>query len=135
MDRPSSTAVGGNEIVLVVEDNDGMRDVIVRQLHSLGYRTIQARDGAAGLACLQSRAAVDLLLTDIIMPGGMDGWALAEAATQLRPGLKVLLTSGFNAGSASPMPPDRAAIDLLGKPYRKEELARRVRSVLDRAAV
>jgi CheY-like chemotaxis protein len=104
-------------------------------LHSLGYRTIQARDGAAGLACLHSRAAVDLLLTDIIMPGGMDGWALAEAATQLRPGLKVLLTSGFNVGAASSMPPERAPIDLLDKPYRKEELARRVRSVLDRAAV
>jgi PAS domain S-box-containing protein len=133
--RPASTAVGGHEIVLVVEDNDGMRDVIVRQLHSLGYRTIQARDGAAGLACLHSRAAVDLLLTDIIMPGGMDGWALAEAATQLRPGLKVLLTSGFNVGAASSMPPERAPIDLLDKPYRKEELARRVRSVLDRAAV
>jgi two-component system, cell cycle sensor histidine kinase and response regulator CckA len=133
--RNATSAVGGNEIVLVVEDNDGMRDVTVRQLHSLGYRTIQARDGAAGLACLRGRAAVDLLFSDIIMPGGMDGWTLAEAAGQLRPGLKILLTSGFNAGTASPTTPERAAIDLLDKPYRKDELARRVRDVLDRTAV
>ena len=133
--RIGSTAVGGNEIVLVVEDNDGMRDVTVRQLQSLGYRTIQARDGAAGLACLRGRAAVDLLFSDIIMPGGMDGWALAEAAGRLRPGLKVLLTSGFNGGTASLMTPGRVAIDLLDKPYRKDELARRVRGALDRMAV
>ena len=133
--RISSTAVGGNETVLVVEDNDGMRDVVVRQLRSLGYRTIPARDGATGLACLRGSAAVDLLLSDIILPGGMDGWALAEAAGRLRPGLKVLLTSGFNGGTPSPMTPERVAIDLLDKPYRKDELARRVRSALDRTAV
>ena len=133
--RIASTAVGGSEVVLVVEDNDGMRDVTVRQLQSLGYETIQARDGAAGLACLRGRAAVDLLFSDIIMPGGMDGWALAEAAGRLRPGLKILLTSGFNGGTASAMTPERMAIDLLDKPYRKDELARRVRGALDRIAV
>jgi two-component system, cell cycle sensor histidine kinase and response regulator CckA len=133
--RESATipAAGGNEIVLVVEDNDAMREVTVRQLHSLGYRTIQARDGAAGLACLRGRAAVDLLFTDIVMPGGMDGWTLAKAAASLRPGLKVLLTSGFSGGAASAMTSERLAIDILDKPYRKVELARRVRATLDRA--
>jgi PAS domain S-box-containing protein len=133
---PTATAAAGrNEIVLVVEDNDGMRDVIVRQLQSLGYRTVQARDGLAALTCLRGSAAVDLLLSDIVMPGGMDGWALAEAARHLRPAIKILLTSGFNGGTASPMNPDRVAIDLLDKPYRKGELARRVRGALDGAAV
>jgi PAS domain S-box-containing protein len=131
----AATAAGGNEIVLVVEDNDTMRDVTVRQLQSLGYRTIPARDGAAGLACLRGRAAVDLLFSDIIMPGGMDGWALAKAAENLRPGLKILLTSGFKGAAESPMTAERLAIDLLNKPYRKDELARRVRAALDRTAV
>jgi len=132
-ERRTIPVAGGNEIVLVVEDNDAMRDVTVRQLQSLGYRTIQARDGSAGLACLRGRAAVDLLFSDIVMPGGMDGWALAKAAESLRPGLKILLTSGFNGGAASAMTSERMAIDLLNKPYRKDELARRVRATLDRA--
>jgi two-component system, cell cycle sensor histidine kinase and response regulator CckA len=133
--RTAATAAGTNEIVLVVEDNDGMRGIVVRQLQSLGYRTIQARDGAAGLAFLRGGTAVDLLFTDIIMPGGMDGWALAKAAGELRPGLKVLLTSGFNSAAASPLPPERMAIDLLNKPYRKDDLALRIRAALDRTTI
>jgi PAS domain S-box-containing protein len=126
------TRAGGNEIVLVVEDNDGLRDIAVRQLHALGYRTIQARNGAEGLACLRSEAKIDLLFTDLIMPGGMDGSALAETAGRLHPGLRVLMTSGFAGGALSETTPGRMPVDVLHKPYRKDELARRVRAALDR---
>ncbi len=75
------------------------------------------------------------MFSDIIMPGGMDGWALAKAANSLRPGLKVLLTSGFSGGASSPMNRERREADLLNKPYRKDELARRIRGALDRSTV
>jgi PAS domain S-box-containing protein len=122
---------GEQEIILVVEDNAGIRDLAVRHLESLGYRTIQAADGVSALAMIKSGAPIDLLFTDVVMPGGLDGRALAAEARQLLPGLKVLFTSGFTAAAASAAIEDGFGSNLLSKPYRKSDLARRVRTMLD----
>jgi len=122
---------GGGENILVVEDNSDLRLVVVGQLEELGYSYLEATDAAAAMKILESDAAIDLLFTDVVMPGGMGGFELARAAQKTRPGLKTLLTSGFpdvkanNASSA----PDSSR--LLTKPYRKADLARALRDVLD----
>jgi PAS domain S-box-containing protein len=122
---------GDHEKILVVEDNAGIRDLAVRHLQTLGYRTISAVDGVSALAIIKSGEAIDLLFTDVVMPGGLDGRALAAEACRLSPGLKVLFTSGFTAAAASAAIEDRFGSNLLSKPYRKSDLARRVRAMLD----
>jgi CheY-like chemotaxis protein len=124
----------GAETVLIVEDNDSVRTTVARQLADLGYRTIQAASADAALAILrQAGETVDLLFTDMIMPGQMDGYALARAAVAGRPGLKVLLTSGFPGSTLDTAGRLSASFRLLSKPYRKAELARAIRFVLDAA--
>lgn len=120
---------GGGEVVLVVEDNEKVRRVVVRQLQSLGYQVLEADSGAAALTALDG-TQVDLLFTDVVMPGGMSGFDLAEAARTKLPGLRVLMTSGFpganlNGGRGT------MGLRLLCKPYRKDGLARLVRESLD----
>jgi PAS domain S-box-containing protein len=86
---------GGNETILVVEDNTGLRRIVVRQLSEAGYHVMQAPDAAAALGLMEGGEPIHLLLTDIVMPGEMDGRDLARAAVRQRPMTKVLLTSGF----------------------------------------
>ena len=122
----------GHETILVVEDNDGLRRVVVRQLNALGYRVVEAQDGPTALKILENESA-DILFTDIMMPGGMSGYDLAKRAMARWPELKVLLTSGFpetrlNGNGNSPI-----KMQLLTKPYRKDDLAVAVRKVLDAA--
>ena len=133
MEIPSiaSKMTKGNEVILVVEDNKGLRDVALRQLQDLGYRTIPASDGAQALEIIQGGAPIDLLFTDVVMPGRMDGRALAQAARHLRPNLRVLFASGFTAAAASAAMSDEFGFNLLSKPYRKDELGRRVRAAID----
>lgn len=127
----SDMPTGDKEVILVVEDNAGMRNLAVRHLENLGYRTIAAADGVSALAIIESGALIDLLFTDVVMPGGLDGRALAAAARQLQPGLKILFTSGFTAAAASASIEDGFGSNLLSKPYRKSDLARRIRTMLD----
>jgi PAS domain S-box-containing protein len=129
----SDVPTGDQEVILVVEDNAGIRDLAVLHLESLGYRTISAVDGVSALAVIKSGAPIDLLFTDVVMPGGLDGRALAAAARQLLPELKILFTSGFTAAAASAAIEDRFSSNLLSKPYRKADLARRVRTMLQAA--
>jgi PAS domain S-box-containing protein len=126
----SDVPTGDQEVILVVEDNSRIRDLAVLHLESLGYRTISAADGVSALAIIKSGAPIDLLFTDVVMPGGLDGRALAAAARQLLPELKILFTSGFTAAAASAAIEDRFSSNLLSKPYRKADLARRVRTML-----
>ena len=122
---------GRGEAVLVVEDDPAVRAFAVAALEKLGYRVQTASSGAEALAVLEGGASFDLLFTDVVMPGGMSGRELAGAATELRPGLKVLYTSGYTENSVvhhGRLDPD---VQLLSKPYRRDELARRVRRVLD----
>ncbi|MBI1208647.1 MAG: response regulator [Azospirillum sp.] len=123
----------GSELILVVEDNHDLRRITGRQLEELGYQPIEAVDGRSALAILASNIPVDLLFTDIVMPGGMSGYELARAALKLRPNLKVLMTSGFTSVAATPNGPVITSTLLLTKPYRKMDLARSVREAIDSA--
>lgn len=131
---PSATAavgVGGSGTVLVVEDNEQLRSTAVAQLRALGYHVLQAPDGRTALQMLgQGDVRIDLLFSDVVMPGGLDGYALAAAAHARQPGIRVLLTSGFPGDTLARIGAKAKAFPLLGKPYRKDDLARAVRSAL-----
>jgi signal transduction histidine kinase len=119
----------GRETVLVVEDNEAMRRVALRQLSDLGYRTFEAGNAGAALHIL-THETIDLLFSDVIMPGTIDGIELARDARAQWPALKVLLTSGF---PNTKLDDERRARDLrlLSKPYRKDDLARTLREILE----
>jgi PAS domain S-box-containing protein len=124
---------GGSETILCVEDDDVVRAHVTGRLESLGYKVIAASNAAEALELVNSGTAFDLLFTDIVMPGAMNGRQLAEQVARLRRPLRVLYTSGntFDAFSSSGRLGD--GVLLLTKPYRKAELARMVRLSLDRA--
>ncbi|MEX1205294.1 MAG: PAS domain S-box protein [Dongiaceae bacterium] len=121
----------GDETVLVVEDDTAVRELVVSQLAGLGYAVLQAPDGPAAEAVLEGGAAVDLLFTDIVMPGGMTGRQLADRARRRRPGLKVLFTSGYAENAVVHQGRLDPGVHLLSKPYKKLDLARKVRDALD----
>jgi len=122
-----------DERILVVEDNVDVRQTVIRQLRELGYDTIEAGSGKEAIALLEKGERVDLLFSDVVMPGGMDGTELAESARALRPSLKILLTSGFARASIQDAASNAYLKNLLSKPYRKTELAQRLRATLDAA--
>jgi PAS domain S-box-containing protein len=121
--------VGGTETILVVDDNEQLRRTVIRTLSSLGYRTVQACNGADAILMLDQGQECDLLLTDIIMPGGLTGSQLVARARELRPGLRCLLTTGF--ARLSDLPADGTDVAILNKPYRRHTLASAVRAALD----
>ena len=121
---------GGTEIVLVVEDDNFVRGYAVACLESLGYRVITAADGKSALAKLRNGDKLDILFTDIVMPGGISGLDLMEEARKLRPGLRVLLTSGYPLETLAARGKLTVSATILNKPYRKAELARRLREVM-----
>jgi PAS domain S-box-containing protein len=134
--RSDSTAVapprkGGGETILVVEDNPDVRRLVLRQLRDLGYEVIEAANGPQALKILDDSATIDLLFTDVVMPGGMTGRQLAEAAKTRRPNLKTLFTSGYTEDSILRLGKLDPGVRLLSKPYRKHELATRIREALD----
>jgi CheY-like chemotaxis protein len=128
--RNEQPLVGGNETVLVVDDNEGIRRVVKRQLTELGYRVIEASTAAEALGMLATEP-VALLFTDIVMPGGMDGTELARESLIKYPGLRAILTSGFPEARLSGANEPIAGLRLLSKPYRRYDLARIVREILD----
>ena len=121
---------GKGEIILVAEDDPSVRDAVTAQLSGLGYQVISAVNGEQALQILEGGQRVDLLFTDVVMPGAHDGPALAERARLFEPGLPVLFTSGYpeNAGSQPGRLDD--GIVLLGKPYRLANLAESVAAAL-----
>ncbi len=121
---------GGPETILLVEDDDMVREYAFSQLQSLGYEVLVAREGGEALDILRSRDDIDLLFTDVVMPGGMSGRQLADRALQTHPGLKVLYTSGYTENAIVHHGRLDPGVQLLAKPYRRAELARRVRAVL-----
>ncbi len=124
---PAQRPAQGGEVVLVVEDEADVRDVAVEGLRALGYRTLSAGNAEAALAILRSTCRIDLLFSDVVMPGFRNGVQLADEARRLRPGLKVLLTSGYNSVLGT-TPPD---LPVLSKPYDNTRLADHVREVLN----
>jgi CheY-like chemotaxis protein len=133
LDAPATR--GGNETILVVEDNASLRRIVLRQLTEAGYHVLDAPDAQAAMAILLGADPIDMMLTDIVMPGEMDGRELAQSAVAHRPTLKVLLTSGFPEIRSGGSGARAAGNRLLTKPYRKDELRRAVREVLDDAGV
>jgi signal transduction histidine kinase/ActR/RegA family two-component response regulator len=123
-------ARGRREKILVVDDNTQIRKVIVSQLESLGYRPVDVPSAMEALRMIDSQSDIDLLFTDIVMPGGMNGFALARAARARRPDLPVLTSSGFPGESAAHDDPDADSFPMLTKPYRREKLAAAVAEVL-----
>ncbi len=121
---------GGDETVLVAEDDELVRTHVASLLTGLGYRVLAARNGPEALDVLRQDRKIDLLLTDVVMTGGMNGMQLAEAAQRLRPALKVLFTSGYPGGAIAAQGKHDSRIDLLSKPYQRHELAAKLRMVL-----
>lgn len=129
--RNEEVVLGGTERILLVEDDDLVREHLANQLASLGYRVLQAGNGPEAIGILWETTGVDLLLTDIVMPGGMNGRELAERARHFRPDLKVLFTSGYTENAIVHHGRLDPGVELLSKPYRRKELAAKVRKVLD----
>ena len=128
---PARAMVGGHERVLVVEDDPMVRDHVARQLRGLGYAVTEVSDGQKALEHLKSDADYDLLFTDVVMPGGLNGRQLAQAARLLHPNLRVLFTSGYTENAIVHNGRLDPGVHLLSKPYRKRDLADKVRRVLD----
>ncbi len=121
---------GSGETVLIVEDDEGLRDLAIKTVSSLGYEVISAPDGPSALALLDDGVAVDVLFTDVVLPRGMNGIALASAALERRPRLRVLYTSGYTENAVVNNSVLDEGIELLNKPYRRGDVARHLRLVL-----
>jgi len=129
--RTSEIALGGSETILVVEDDNSLRKQVVAQLNSLGYRVFEASEGREALEILRQTPGIELLFTDVVMPGGMGGRELSEAALVFLPDLKVLFTSGYTENSIVHNGRLDPGVELLSKPYRREQLAHKLRKILD----
>src|SRR4029079_10222499 len=120
----------GSETILVVEDDVLVRSYVIAQLQSLGYMTLPAANAAEALAAIERGVTIDLLFTDVIMPGGMNGRELAMQVMERRPLIRVLYTSGYTEDAITHHQRLDPGVHLLPKPYRKSDLARMVRNAL-----
>jgi signal transduction histidine kinase len=131
VEAPSVASIeGGDETILIVEDDNLVRTFVLAQIRSLGYLTLEAVNAAQALVVIDSSQRIDLLFTDMIMPGSMNGRQLADAALQRRASLKVLFTSGYSNEAIIHHGHLDAGVLLLAKPYRKADLARMIRAAL-----
>jgi CheY-like chemotaxis protein len=130
-DVAAKAAPTGHETVLVVEDNPEVRELAVTTISDLGYRVLTAADGPSAMKIIRRNGQIDLLFSDVVMPGELNGFDLISKARSVRGGLKALLTSGY--ANVHRPGTDRPDVPLLVKPYRRSDLARCIRSVLDQA--
>ncbi len=126
----------GKETILVVDDEEGLRELAKDSLEMLGYKVLTAENGKAALTVLEKNSDIDLLFSDVVMPGGVNGYELAEQAARNYSGLKILLTSGYTQKAVFKNNDDqfkwsKFEKDLLSKPYTRKELASRIRKILD----
>jgi CheY-like chemotaxis protein len=119
------------ETVLVVEDDSGVLALTSEMLNELGYQVITASDAKSALEVLQREPKIDLVFTDVVMPGGQTGIQLATAAREMRPGIKVLLTSGYTGEALARHQPAEFNLPLIPKPFRQADLGGRLRTILD----
>ena len=122
----------GNETILVVEDHENLRHYTTTTLAELGYTILEAASGSAALRVLEDAQVIDLLFTDVVLPGGMNGRELADHARVRRPGLRVLFTTGYTKNAIVHNGRLDAGVDLLGKPFTRDSLAKKIRDVLSR---
>lgn len=120
----------GDESILIVEDDALVREYVVTQISRFGYRTLTAGNAAEGLAIINGAERVDLLFTDVIIPGGMNGRQLATEALKRRPELRVLYTSGYTENAIMHHGRLDSGVLLLPKPYLSTDLARMIRIAL-----
>lgn len=130
-DTRSKPVHGGSETILVVEDDLAVQAIAVDILSSLGYRVLKANDGQSALSILQSGVSIDLLFADVVMPGPVRSPDLAQQAQVILPDIAVLFTSGYTQNAIVHGGRLDPGVELLGKPYRREDLARKVRLVLE----
>ena len=126
----SAPARGGTETILVAEDDEEVRATVVETLGDLGYRVLTAKDAASALSVVESGVPIDLLFTDVVMPGALKSPELARRARLRLPNLAVLFTSGYTENSIVHGGRLDAGVELLSKPYAREALARKIRHVL-----
>jgi CheY-like chemotaxis protein len=132
---PTTEPRGHGETVMVLEDDADVRELAVSMLRGLGYEVLEARDGTAALEALDGARRIDLLLSDIVLPGGLSGRTVATRARRRRPNLKVLFMSGYAEADAAVIcdgPWDEDA-EVLNKPFRRHDLARQVNAALKAA--
>jgi CheY-like chemotaxis protein len=127
----ASIAQAKGETILVVEDEADVRSSTVEMLRELGYRVIEAPDGSAGLRLLDAHREINLLFTDVGLPGGMNGRQLADEAQRRRAGLKVLFMSGYARNAIVHHGRLDPGVELIVKPFTYAGLAAKVRRVLD----
>ena len=127
----SMSVKGGHETILVVEDDALVRRYVITQIESLGYKTLEADRASEALQFIDGPDPIDLLFTDVIMPGSMNGRQLVDEALRRRPGLKTLFTSGYTENAIVHHGRLDTGVLLLTKPYRKSELARMIRLALE----
>jgi len=130
---PATAAVQGAETILLVEDDERVRGYVAEQLRELGYRVVQAANGPEALLALEHSPDVALLFTDVVMPGGLNGRQLADEALRRRPDLKILFTTGYTQNAIVHHGRLDPGVELLGKPFTRVALARKVRAVLGKA--
>jgi signal transduction histidine kinase/CheY-like chemotaxis protein len=132
-EEAGGSVAGGSETILVVEDDEAVRDITVSLLSELGYKVLKARDADSGLAIIESGVSIDLLFTDVVMPGRLKSSELARKAKERRPDIEVLFTSGYTENSIVHGGRLDPGVNLLSKPYARETLARKIRMLLDKA--
>jgi CheY-like chemotaxis protein len=128
---PEELPRGEGQLVLLVDDEDAVRETFCEELEALGYRVIEARSGPEAVAHLSAGKPIEVLLSDVVMGGGMSGYALAAQVQASYPGVKVILISGATLGLEETAPP---GVPLLAKPCTPEALAKALRQALERRA-
>jgi CheY-like chemotaxis protein len=126
----SIPASGGNEMILVAEDDEHVRETVVAMLNDLGYRVLKSKDAQSALSIIESGMPIDLLFTDVIMPGPMKSTELARKARERMPNLAVLFTSGYTDDAFAAPGTEGDSVELLTKPYSRDALARKLRLML-----
>jgi CheY-like chemotaxis protein len=129
-EAPAAAPAHAGETVLVIDDEPVVRMLIVDVLEELGYAALEAGDGPEGLKVLQSKSHVDLLITDVGLPGGLNGRQVADAARVLRPELKVLFITGYAENAVLSHGHLDPGMQVVTKPFAVEDLARRIRAIL-----
>jgi CheY-like chemotaxis protein len=132
--EPDVDRQGAGEVVLVVDDEPTIRMLVTEVLEDFGYASIEAADGPTGLKVLQSKAKIDLLITDVGLPGGINGRQVADAARLLRPDLKVLFITGYAQNAVVGNGHLDAGMQVLTKPFAMETLARRIKCMVEGSA-
>ncbi len=130
-DRRPKVMPTGDEIMLIVEDDPDVRGFLVTSLGVLGYKVLEAEDRPAAGAVLGETPRIDLLLTDVVLPRGMNGREVAEKAREQHPEIKVVFTSGYTENAIIHHSKVDEGVELLSKPYTRQTLAQRIRQALD----